>query len=331
MDDPDAKRDRILKAALECRVELVAYARSLLGNYAAAEDAVQEAMLVVVRKFAQFQEGTSMLAWCRSIVRLEELHLKEGNVSGNVKAQPAGRPMLIHTRSAALEVLGTQFEVEAGLAVTMLNVGKGSVRIKRLSDGATVDVRAKHRVIAAADGEMLPVAIPASVNRWRSQLQLGPSGALGNWSPKTGELDARISAVPYTTRLGKTIYTIGFGVSCGDRPPVTLQPGARFRVRGRIASSHPVYFGVTVRQVDGAFAGNFQTIRPAVEFPGGQTFEIVLDLRDFQLDPSLAAMKDKLPGSPFLLVVESMWCHTLDKQAGLEVTEIGLIPPVEEQ
>ena len=77
MDDADAKRDRILKAALECRVELVAYARSLLGNYAAAEDAVQEATLVVVRKFGQFREGTSMLAWCRSIVRLEILRMKQ--------------------------------------------------------------------------------------------------------------------------------------------------------------------------------------------------------------------------------------------------------------
>ena len=77
MDDSDAKRDRILKEALECRVELVAYARSLLGNYAAAEDAVQEATLVVVRKFDQFREGTSMLAWCRAIVRLEVLRLKQ--------------------------------------------------------------------------------------------------------------------------------------------------------------------------------------------------------------------------------------------------------------
>ena len=70
MDDLDTKRDRVLKLALEYRVELVAYARSLLGDYAAAEDAVQEAMLVVVKKFDQFQEGTSILAWCRAIVRL---------------------------------------------------------------------------------------------------------------------------------------------------------------------------------------------------------------------------------------------------------------------
>ena len=77
MDTPDDKRDRVLKAALECRTELVAYARSLLGNYAAADDVLQEAMLVVVKKYDQFQEGTSMLAWCRSIVRIEVLRAKQ--------------------------------------------------------------------------------------------------------------------------------------------------------------------------------------------------------------------------------------------------------------
>lgn len=77
MDDPAVKRDRVLKSALTYRMELTAYARSLLGDYPAAEDAVQEAMLVVVNKFDQFTEGTSMLAWCRSIVRLEVLRMKQ--------------------------------------------------------------------------------------------------------------------------------------------------------------------------------------------------------------------------------------------------------------
>lgn len=77
MDNSDDKRDRVLKAALECRTELVAYARSLLGNYSAADDVLQEAMLVVMKKNDQFQEGTSMLAWCRSIVRIEVLRVKQ--------------------------------------------------------------------------------------------------------------------------------------------------------------------------------------------------------------------------------------------------------------
>ena len=77
MDDSQARRDRVLREAFACRVELLAYARAVLGNYTLAEDAVQEAMLVVVRKFDQFQEGSSMLAWCRAIVRLEVLRMRQ--------------------------------------------------------------------------------------------------------------------------------------------------------------------------------------------------------------------------------------------------------------
>jgi len=77
MDDPHAKRDRVLKQALRCRVELVTYARAMLGSYTAAEDVVQEAMLVVMKKCDQFREGTSILAWCRAIVRLEVLRMKQ--------------------------------------------------------------------------------------------------------------------------------------------------------------------------------------------------------------------------------------------------------------
>jgi len=230
-----------------------------------------------------------------------------------------------------LEVLGTRFEVEAGLSATMLNVSEGKVRVKRLSDGSTVVVPAKHRVIAAADRDMLPVLVPDPVNRWESQLHLGPDGTRGKWSPGTNAEDAKLRAVPYTTHLGKTIYTASFGVSHGDKPPVILQPASRFRVRGHIASTHKVWFGVTVRHPNGEFAGNFQTIRPAVEFPSGQDFEVTVHLRDFRLDPSLAEMRNELPGAPFHLVVESMWCHTLDEPAGLEIAEVELLPPAEDE
>lgn len=72
----DEKRDRVIKAAFSCRTDLLTYARSLLGNFTAAEDVVHEAMIVVMNKYDQFQEGTSILAWCRSIVRLEVLRAK---------------------------------------------------------------------------------------------------------------------------------------------------------------------------------------------------------------------------------------------------------------
>ncbi len=273
--------------------------------------------------------GNSMLTF--SELGQKELHLKEGNVSGNVKPQPVGKPMLVFTRSAMLEILGTQFDVEARLSATMLSVSEGKVRVKRLSDGNTVDVPAKHRLIAAADRNMSPERVPDSVNRWKSQLHLGPVGTQGKWSPATDLESATLRAIPYTTRLGKTIYTAAFGVSHGDNPPVTLQPTSRLRVRGRIASTNRVFFGVTVRHPNGEFAGNFQTIRPAVEFPSGQDFEVILHLRNFRLDPSLIEIRNTLPSVPFDLVVEAMWCHTLDKQAGLEIIDVELLPPTEDE
>jgi hypothetical protein len=101
-------------------------------------------------------------------------------------------------------------------------------------------------------------------------------------------------------------------------------------VRGRIASRNKVYFGITVRHPEGEFAGRFQTIRPAVEFQSGQDFEVLLELLDFTLDPSLIEMKNKLPSAPFDLVVEAFWCHTLDQQAGLEIIEAELLPATSE-
>jgi len=275
--------------------------------------------------------GNSMLTFSDDGQKM--LHLKEGNLSSNVKPQSPGKPMLIYTRSAMLEVLGTQFEVEAERASTTLNVSEGKVRVKRFSDGSTVDVPARHRLIAAADRDMLPRPVPHSVSQWKSELSLGPVRTQGKWSPGTDSQEAKLGAIPYTSPQGMTIYTTGFSVSWGDKPPVTLQPASRLRVRGRIASPQKVYFGITVREANGAFAGRFQTIWPADELRSGQDFEVTLHLRAFRLDPSLASLKQELPSDPFHLVVETIWCHTLDKQAGLEIAEVELelIPPAEDE
>jgi ferric-dicitrate binding protein FerR (iron transport regulator) len=260
----------------------------------------------------------------------KKLQLKEGTFSANVKPQPPGRPMLLQTRTATIEVLGTQFNVDAGLFSTTLNVSEGKVRVKRLSDGSKVDVPAGHRVIVAPDRQMSLTVVPTSINAWKSQLHLGAGGSLGRWSPGAPGEGPQLEAVPYTTRsTGKTIYSVAFGVSNGDTPPVVLQPDSIIRIRGHIRSKHKVYFGTTVRQANGDFAGRFQIVLPADEFQSGEVFEVVLQLTDFQLDSSLKHMQGRLPGAPFGLVVESIWCHTLYDSAGLAVTDVNLVAPEE--
>jgi len=280
----------------------------------------------------QFNDGSSVTVAGNSTLTFSDLgqkklYLKEGSISAQVKSQPKDKPMLVYTQSAMLEVLGTRFEVDAELGATTLNVAEGRVRIKRLSDGATVDVPAKHRAIAVAGREMLAVPAPEAVSHWRSQLDLGPEGMYGKWLPKTASEKVRLAAIPLTIPQGLTIYIAALGVSRGDTPPVVLQPGCRMRVRGYISSTHKVYFGINVMYPGGGFAGRFETIRPASDFAAGADFEVVLDLQDFRLDPSLSEIKDKLPDTPFHLVVEAIWCHTLDQPSGLELTEVELLPP----
>lgn len=68
MDNLD---DVVIRDAFAVQPELMAYALALLGDYNEAQDVVQETMLVVVRKHDQFEPGTSVLAWCRAILRIE--------------------------------------------------------------------------------------------------------------------------------------------------------------------------------------------------------------------------------------------------------------------
>lgn len=280
----------------------------------------------------EFRDGSSVTISGYSVLTFshreqKELHLKSGSLSAEMAPQSERRPLLIHTQSAILEVLEAQFTVEASLASTELDVREGMVRVKRLSDSKTVEVRAGHRAIAAANRNLSPMKAPKSIHSWKSQLDLGPHRMYGEWKPRANGNPAKLKAMPYTTERGKTIYTTSFRVSSCDNPPVVLRPGSTIRARGMLKTAHRVYFGLTVRQANGSFAGRFQTIRPAKDFRSGEPFEVFLSPGDYKLDPSLAAMKDRLPETPFHLVIESLWSHTLHDPVGLSITEVELIGP----
>ena len=288
----------------------------------------------------EFKDGSQVVIAGNSILTIsdlgqKELRLREGSFSANVMPQPKGKPMLVRTRSALFEVMGTRFSVDAGLSSSTLTVNEGRVRATRLSDGSTVEVTAKQRVVAALDCELIPQDMPESVTLWQSHLENGKKRNHGEWMPPNGQEPARLKTVPYTLpaktdREQRTIYTLSMPVSCGDHPPVILQPESKVRVRGRIASSHRIWFGLTLIRENGDFAGRFQTILPAEEFKSGEPFEVVLNLTDYHLDPSLAQWAESLPKEPYGLIVQNLWCHTLWDPSGLEVSEIELMTPTDQ-
>jgi ferric-dicitrate binding protein FerR (iron transport regulator) len=278
--------------------------------------------------------GTSMLTFAD--LGQKEMRLREGIFSANVVPQPNGKPMLIHTPSTLLEVLGTQFDVEANQASTMLNVTEGKVRVRRLSDGREVDVPAKHRVIAEGGGDLTLQPAPESVNHWKSQLHLQP-GCYGKWLPATQQRAAAQKAIPLVPRENPsvTLYLLGISVSRSDGPPVVVRPDSQFVVRGRLGKPAKVHFGIAVSDANGEFAGKFRGDldhqQPISKPDEDGQFEVVYRIGDFTLDPCVRDRKEDLAVKPNDLVLNGVWAFThTGSPSGLEVSEVELISPERE-
>jgi ferric-dicitrate binding protein FerR (iron transport regulator) len=276
--------------------------------------------------------GNSMLTF--SDDGQKKLRLKEGGFSANVNPQPKDKPMLVSTRTALFEVMGTRFSVDTESTAATLRVSEGRVRATRLSDNLSVEVPAKHRVVASQDHELTPERLPDSISIWESRLERGAKGGNGDWVPAQGGEPAHLRAIPYTIDAKidaqqRTIYTIGMSASRKDSPPVILKPGSRIRVQGKMDTPHAIWFGVTLRSADGDFAGHFQIIEPPERFQPGETFDVTLNPEEYHLDPSLKKWAAGLAKKPFGLKVGSVWCHSLWDSVGLQVSKMEILAPEE--
>lgn len=293
----------------------------------------------------QFRDGSSVTISGASLLTFadlgqKELRLREGRLSAKVEPQPAGKPMLIRTRSALLKVLGTQLDVEADLASTVLTVSEGKVNFKRLSDGSEVDVLAKHQVTTDTDKDLSPALTPDSVHQWKSQLSQKP-GSYGKWQAGTKNAPASMKAIPLIPPNAPqmTIHVAGLSVDRPDGSPVVLLPNTKFVVRGRLrteATEARVYFGIRVSYPNGEFAGMFRGDlhhkQPLATKDKFGRFEEVYNLQQFTLDPSVRDRQYELAAKPDGLILEGVWGFThTGSPSGLEITEVEVIPPEREK
>lgn len=73
METEAMTQDDFMKAALKHQAALVAYAYARLRDYHLADDVVQESLVVMMRKWTDFQPGTSLHAFARQIVYYKTL------------------------------------------------------------------------------------------------------------------------------------------------------------------------------------------------------------------------------------------------------------------
>ena len=274
----------------------------------------------------EFHDGSALTLTGRSTATISDdgqksIDLREGSLSADVRPQPRGKPLLIHTPTAAMEVVGTRFDVESASASTRLNVNEGAVRLTRLVDGSVIEVPADYQAVASlVRGEkMASVKRAQPVIAWQSDLSRGGNGMEGEWLPPAAGAPARLKALPRllnkTSRGRVIIYTVGLGPSSQGLTALQMQPDARLRVSGTMSRSVPVEMMLNTRSPRGGFAGNF--FRQATPEAGSWQIEA----------PVSAFRRDRADGDePLREPLNLNWIaiYTIDADAGLEIEKAEL-------
>jgi ferric-dicitrate binding protein FerR (iron transport regulator)/Ca2+-binding EF-hand superfamily protein len=272
------------------------------------------------------------------------LYLKKGNVSSSVEPQMPNAPMLVYTRNAMLEVLGTEFKLESEVDATSLNVTEGKVRFKQLSDGQTVEVPANQRVRTSDGAGLTTQPIPRRTSQWKSNLNQ-PYGTHGKWLPGSDLMPPRLRLIHYShkTPEGESILIKNAGMSVlGENSErVDLSAGSKIRFRGYAKENQKAVFGVVVRDGKGDFAGYYTAAQPKTHWMNLQTeedsdgqsegasglkpFEVVIDVADLSLGVDLK--HQGFADSPAGLVVDWAFGSAPAEESDFEIAEIEIFRP----
>lgn len=277
-----------------------------------------------------YLDGTKITISGRAMATLSEddrqkiIHLREGSLSADVTPQPKGKPMRMITRTAEAEVLGTQFNVVSELQSTRLTVNKGLVQVRRLADGSTRKVPANHVIVAELEEEteFKPQLRKEFVTEWKASMT--KDIWYGKRMPgRDGEPDS-VRAKPMLWRgddgkLKKPVllHIVTIGTST---PTPLIEEDAFIRVRGRLARRGNVLFGFAAHHKKGGFAGKYFANRIIKGSDAGELFEVDIPLKSFRRH----AGSKNYPSSPVNLELHECWVMTVQRDAGLEVTEYEL-------
>lgn len=81
----------------------------------------------------------------------KRLMLGMGALEVQMSPQPKGRPAIVETSTAKVEVIGTRFSIDAMTESTKVAVSEGKVKLRRLADGRSVEVSHGRIAMASMD------------------------------------------------------------------------------------------------------------------------------------------------------------------------------------
>ena len=285
----------------------------------------------------EFADGSRLILEGRAAAVVAEnqyktVRLVEGTLFATVRPQPAGRPMLVSTSTAEVRVLGTEFAVTAAEERSVVNVGRGRVELRRLSDGQRLEVGSGQSVAATlatnAPLRLRRDEVPA--NRWQRMFAEQPSaGWSGDWQPATAEAPARLRAVPMLAGrawLGEILVFHGVKYHEPEEAGggwVLLEAASQVRLRARLEADATLQVFVVLRSAPGRWGGNFMAELPAttgvLQSDGWRDFVVPVS----SLQPRRPEVGTRVEGS----LLAMLFINTRERDAGLEIASVEVGPP----
>jgi len=259
----------------------------------------------------------------------KRLVLRRGTFTAQVTPQPRGKPMLVRTATAEMEVLGTVFAVSAEAGDTSLNVESGRVKLRRLVDGKDIEVASQQSVVASLDAKLAmnpsgPTTCPVT---WRRTFDTPPpSSSKGEWFAPGEGVPGRVLAVPYVagrTRDGTPHIFHGISARAPQNEPrayVSVSAESVVRLRFRMREWSTVKVFVSCQREGGTFGGNFEGALPSSAPDADGWCVAELPLASFK--PLIGDRYTVTAGTRIFLTL----VHSIDRDAGLEVAEISIAP-----
>ena len=312
----------------------------------------------------KYFDGTSLVVSGFSELALSDnngaklIDLLRGDLSVDAKPQPEGKPMKVISPGARAEVLGTQFNVVAGVDSTRYIVNEGLVKVRRTYDGSVQEVPANHFVVARQGQREEFKSLPRinHEQEWKSEFprdarrgELNKSTNITSINPALKVLSEYSSTAqrilaPYNLRTKPCIwrekgrepelhFSVNIGVSStGDRP-IVINDDAKILVKGSIDrtlfgvdDSNSFLIGATTNHPTGGFAGKFLTKRSVNFSPDSRNdkFELEIPIEDlWKIDKG--SQSDRLiPKSSIGLELSDVWFVTY-QNIGLEINSVEII------
>jgi ferric-dicitrate binding protein FerR (iron transport regulator) len=288
----------------------------------------------------QFKDGTTLTLIGDALLNVSEangkrLHLERGLLAADVRPQPAGKPLVIQTATAELQVIGTRFTVNADDAKTSLDVDHGRVRLERLADGQSVEVGEREQVSATLDASRALTASlrPQAPTTWKYEFsQRPPSHWSGTWLAPTSDTPGALRGEAYLagrTDEGKPVIHYGLRIQA-ERPDlhefVRLTADSRLTMRFRIPhgkAEGPLRVMLCAHVTGGAFAGTFwATIDPLVhpaDAAGWRTVSVPT--------ASFVSLRPEVHKTLVDRTLSLILPNTIQRNVGLEIASLAIESP----